>query len=265
MALKKDGNMMNVVLWVLVFIGILYFFKPHVEELRAYLNDLVFPVKKGIYGATVSTKGNLSKIMYMKDLISEKERLEKEVYRLQVENLQLRGMATENARLKTLLDLKNKKIFDFIVAKVVFRDPMTIYDYLYIDKGLKDGIKKDMVVLNKNALLGRIVEVEYDRAKVELLTRKGFSVSVTSKDGNNLAILKGEGGPKMTMEYLIAEVSTKKGDFILTSGIIDIYPKNIFVGKISENNSERDNLFKEEEVQIPYSMINIEEVIVLKK
>ena len=47
MALKKDGNMMNVVLWVLVFIGILYFFKPHVEELRAYLNDLVFPVKKG--------------------------------------------------------------------------------------------------------------------------------------------------------------------------------------------------------------------------
>ena len=63
MALKKDGNMMNVVLWVLVFIGILYFFKPHVEELRAYLNDLVFPVKMGIYEATISTKGNLSKIL----------------------------------------------------------------------------------------------------------------------------------------------------------------------------------------------------------
>lgn len=265
MALKKDSDAGNIIFSVVGFIILLYFFKPHVESIRNYINDLIFPVKKGVYSATSKTKNDISKFVYFKEILKEKEMLEKEVYRLQVENLQLRGVAIENIRLKKLLELKEKKTMDFIVAKISFRDPMTIYDELYIDKGIKDGIKKDMVVLNKNMLLGKVSEVEYDRAKVELITKKGFSISVVTEDRNNLAILKGEGGPVMILEYLVAEVTTKKGDILLTSGISDIYPKNIFVGRITEENKEKDNLFKEQEVTIPFSIINIEEVIILKK
>ncbi|MEZ7820728.1 MAG: rod shape-determining protein MreC, partial [Patescibacteria group bacterium] len=188
-----------------------------------------------------------------------------EIYRLQIENLRLKDIDKENKRLRDLLELKQRKEYDFTVAKVSFRDPQNIYSLLYIDKGEKDGIKKDMVVLNKNMLLGKITEVNYDNAKVEIITKKGNNTSVITEDGNNLAVLRGEGNSTMTLEYLVAEVKVKKGDMIVTSGISDIYPRNIFVGKISDGKDNGDNLFKTEEIKIPYSILSVEEVVILKR
>lgn len=46
MALKKESDAGNIIFSVIGFIILLYFFKPHVENIRNYINELIFPVKK---------------------------------------------------------------------------------------------------------------------------------------------------------------------------------------------------------------------------
>ena len=45
----------------------------------------------------------------------------------------------------------------------------------------------------------------------------------------------------------------------------DIYPRNIMVGKINDAKDEGDNLFKTQEIRVPYSILSVEEVVILKK
>lgn len=265
MALKKKGDFFNVAVSLIAFLLIILILKEPVETLRKEINNLVMPAKSSIYKLTTSTKGNVGNVFYVNTLVKNQKILEQEIYRLKVENLNLRGIDSENKRLREILELKQRAELDFTVAKISFRDPQNIYSMLYIDKGSEDGIKKDMVVLNKNMLLGRVTEVEKKISKVELITKKGINTSVITEDGNNLAVLRGEGNNILTLEYLIAEVKIKKGDTLVTSGMSNIYPKNIMVGKITDAKDEGDNLFKTQEIRVPYSILSIEEVVILKK
>jgi rod shape-determining protein MreC len=265
MALKKKGDFFNVALALIIFLLLILILKEPAETVRKKINNLVMPAKSRIYKLTTSTKSNVGNVFYVDDLVKNQKILEQEIYRLKVENLNLKGIDSENRRLREILELKQREQMNFTVAKISFRDPQNIYSMLYIDKGAKDGIEKDMVVLNKNMLLGRVTEVEQDSSKVELITKKGINTSVITEDGNNLAILRGEGNNILTLEYLIAEVKIKKGDILVTSGMSGIYPKNIMVGKITDAKDEGDNLFKTQEIRAPYSILSIEEVVILKK
>lgn len=265
MSLKKKGDFLNILLALVIFPMIILVLKEPADAVRSAINDMVMPAKSAIYGVTSKTKSNVGNVFYVNNLVKQKRILEQEIYKLQVENLKLKGIDKENKRLKEILELKQRGEMDFIVAKVSFRDPQNIYSTLYIDKGEKDGIKKDMVILNKNMLLGRITEVKYDTSKVELITKKGSNTSVITEDGNNLAVLRGEGNNVLTLEYLVAEVKVKKGDILVTSGMSDIYPRNIMVGRINDAKDEGDNLFKTQEIRVPYSILSVEEVVILKK
>ncbi len=265
MALKKKGDFFNVAIALTIFVLLILVLKEPAELVRKKINNFVMPAKSGIYKLTTKTKSNVGNVFYVNDLVKNQKILEQEIYRLKVENLKLKGIDIENKRLRELLELKQRGEINFTVAKVSFRDPQNIYSILYIDKGSIDGITKDMVVLNKNMLLGRIVEVEENTSKVELITKKGVNTSVITEDGNNLAILRGEGNNIFTLEYLIAEVKVKKGDNLITSGMSGIYPKNIMVGKINDAKDIGDNLFKTQDIRVPYSILSIEEVVILKK
>ena len=162
MSLKKKGDFLNILLALVIFPMIILVLKEPADAVRSAINDMVMPAKSAIYGVTSKTKSNVGNVFYVNNLVKQNRALEQEIYKLQVENLKLKGIDKENKRLKEILELKQRGEMDFMVAKVSFRDPQNIYSTLYIDKGEKDGLKKDMVILNKNMLLGRITEVKYD-------------------------------------------------------------------------------------------------------
>ncbi|WNC16706.1 rod shape-determining protein MreC [Brevibacillus brevis] len=84
---------------------------------------------------------------------------------------EVQGLQAENARLREILNVKDSlKSYQLRIAEVVARNPDTWNNVITIDKGLKQGIKKDMAVITSKGLIGRVQSVANFSSTVELLT-----------------------------------------------------------------------------------------------
>ncbi|HLQ39868.1 MAG TPA: rod shape-determining protein MreC, partial [Tetragenococcus sp.] len=104
-------------------------------------------------------------------------------------------------------------------ANVISRSPDSWQDILVVDKGSKDGIKKDMAVMAKKGLIGRIVEVSAHSSKVELLTSANqtsnhFPIRITTSKGDAFGLLKSYDNRRqaLVVEELTGAKNVKKGD-----------------------------------------------------
>ena len=69
--------------------------------------------------------------------------------------------------------------YEKVTANVITRSPDTWQDLLIIDKGTNDGIEAGMAVMAQKGLVGRVIEVNATTAKVELLTSKMLTRTIS--------------------------------------------------------------------------------------
>lgn len=265
MVLKKKSSNKKKYFFLLLFVLFIIIIRNEINGGKKYLEFVVLPVKKFFYTSTYKVKTNLNNLIYVKELLEQTKLLNIENYRLKLENMKLEGLQNENKRLRELLEMKKKEKLNFIVANISYRDPLSIYDGMLINKGREDGIKKDMVVLNKNVLLGKVSEVNKHTSKVDLITKEDFAVSVVTSQKKNLGIVKGQSNNILRLDYIIVDNEVKLNDEVRTSGISDIYPKGVYLGKITRIKENPKKMFKEIEIDLAFNILEIDEVIILKK
>lgn len=164
---------------------------------------------------------------------------------LLVDNSKLQTLADENEELRGLLDFKNNTGYSLVVANIINRDPIN-NNLIIINTGKNAGIKEGQaVVVNNGIIVGQIIEVNSDSAKVRLLTdnfsKLGVMVNNTTK---TVGLLTGSLGLSMNLEYIPNELDIKKGDLIITSDTdIDI-PSGLIVGQVEDIIFSEEDVFK---------------------
>ncbi|MBR4618560.1 MAG: rod shape-determining protein MreC [Bacilli bacterium] len=157
----------------------------------------------------------------------------------------------EITELKKVLDLKSTYTdYDKINATVIVRNKSYWLDTISIDKGRKDGIKKNMAVITKEGLVGKIDKVYNNSSEVKLLTTnsKNYQVSVmiSNKEEDQLGILNGFN--KNNNLLIITGINRNSkidiNDQVTTSGIGGVFPKGIYIGKVEKIDIDKYNLSK---------------------
>ncbi|MEU6219899.1 rod shape-determining protein MreC [Streptomyces sp. NPDC047022] len=87
-----------------------------------------------------------------------------------------------------------------------------------IDVGAKDGIKRDMTVLNGEGLVGRVTTVGPDTATVLLANDPDFTVGTRMEGSDELGFATGQGDRPMRVQLLNGKADVKKGDRLVTFG-----------------------------------------------
>ncbi|MFJ5993840.1 rod shape-determining protein MreC [Streptomyces sp. NPDC092370] len=87
-----------------------------------------------------------------------------------------------------------------------------------IDVGARDGIKRDMTVLNAEGLVGRVTTVGPDTATVLLASDPDFTVGTRMESGDELGFASGQGDRPLRVELLNGKAEVKKGDRLVTFG-----------------------------------------------
>ncbi|MFF8974079.1 rod shape-determining protein MreC [Streptomyces sp. NPDC014995] len=87
-----------------------------------------------------------------------------------------------------------------------------------IDIGAKDGIRRDMTVLNGDGLVGRVTTVGPDTATVLLASDPDFTVGTRMEAGDELGFASGQGDRPLRVELLNGKAEVKKGDRLVTFG-----------------------------------------------
>ncbi|THA61703.1 rod shape-determining protein MreC [Streptomyces sp. A0958] len=87
-----------------------------------------------------------------------------------------------------------------------------------IDAGSKDGLKRDMTVLNGDGLVGRVTTVGPDTATVLLANDPDFTVGTRMESTDELGFATGQGSRPLAVQFLNGKAKVKKGDRLVTFG-----------------------------------------------
>ena len=147
-----------------------------------------------------------------------------------------RGLADlreENKRLKDQLGFSQDIGYQRIAARIVAKDPENLYSTITIDKGFKDGIRKNMPVIafqeGLEGLVGRIIEVGAGTSKiVPIYDAKSFVASRFSGGSRTEGLVGGQGSPDdpLLMRFVKKQVKDEVqfGDLVVTTGFESLYP-----------------------------------------
>lgn len=198
----------------------------------------------------------------------ENQALRAQIDQLRQSTIDTTEILAENARLRVMIDYKKTAPqFDFATATVIARDPSSWTNIIVIDRGSAHGITKDMPVVTPQGLIGNIVQVYTNSAKVQLILdpRSAVGTLVQRPESRVAAIVEGNGAKPLTprMVNLARDADVIKGDKIITSGFGGIYPKGIFVGEVVDVVNEEGGLLKYAVLKPAVDFDRLEEVLVI--
>lgn len=147
----------------------------------------------------------------------------------------------ENKRLKEQLGFSNDIAYQRIAARIVAKDPNNLYSTITIDKGIGDGIRKNMPVIafqdGLEGLVGRVVEVGRGTSKiVPLYDSKSYVAARMSSGTRTEGLVGGQGSPDDPLLMRFVKKRTKDdiqfGDLVVTTGYESIYPAEVSIGRV---------------------------------
>ena len=165
-----------------------------------------------------------------KQLTERNTILEREVEALS-EQLQ---RATRDTTYLEKLQANVLKNYETIPAKVVSSSLDKANNFITIDKGSADGVKKDMGVVCGTGVVG-IVYLTSDHYSVVIpVLSEQSNISCSIRGRGYFGYLRWNGGSPENayVEDIPRHAHFKLGDYIVTSGYSSVFPPGIFVGRI---------------------------------
>lgn len=233
-----------------------------------YFERVVFsvftPVEHGVVSFFRGLKNFWRNYFYFRDVQRQNQSLRDEAFRLRQENLALKNLLLKFQGGKGIQDLLSTVSRSILVASVIGIDSGQIYKSIHLNKGSTDGVRKDMVVLDrKGRLVGRVVEpVSSRESRVQLISDEDSGVGVLTERFRVVGILQGDAGGKCRLKYIVkTNKEVMVDEEVLTSGLDGIYPSGIPVGRIVSI-TEDTELFKKIVVEPYFDLSDLDQVAV---
>ena len=212
------------------FVGIKYI-KVGVNEATYRLSAIIsYPEKK-----INETFSFLSEYL---NVYNENQNLKNIIDKLNSEKLNYIFLENENKRLKEIVG-EDPNISEGIVSRVLIDKDGKFLRSIILNKGSKNGIKLGMVVLEKNYLVGQIIEVNYTTSRAILISDLNSNIPVVIEPGSYQSILNGSGKDFGIIKYSKDKLNLDENAIVYTSGSGGNFRAGLPIGII---NNEKGNL-----------------------
>ena len=230
--------------------------------LRVWAVTAVSPFEKvGAWGVE-KVRGVWTHYFALRSTSRENEALRIENDALKLTIAQLQTKAAEADRLGALLSFRQAHAdVPMLGARVIGASAGTASRTIEIDRGERDGVRRNMAVITPDGAVGKVVEVYRDAAQVLLLTDKDSGAGAMLVGSRVQSPVGGTGDPMLVMKYVPTDEEVKVGEKIVTSGMDKIFPRDIPLGTVVE--VKTGNPFKLIRVQPTAKLDRLETVIVL--
>ncbi len=222
----------------------------------------VTPFEKGGAWGFGKVRGVWDHYFALQGTSRQNEELRSENDELKLTISRLQSKASEADRLAVLLNFRqsHEKV-PMVMARVIGASAGTASHTIEIDRGERDGVRRNMAVITPDGAVGKIIESYRDTAQVLLLSDKEGGAGAMLVDSRIQSPVKGTGEPMLTMSYVAAEDTVNAGEKIVTSGMDKIFPRDVPIGTVLD--VKQGNPFKQIRVKPAARLDRLEEVIVL--
>lgn len=266
---QKEKKSLVIFISLIFFQLILISIQVPLGEEPSYFEKAIFsifsPIQKGV-SSFFHFIGNVwNRYVDLRDVQAQNQKMSEELFRLRQENHLLRAALQklqEKGKIEEYLATLHQS---FLLAAVTGLDALNVYKSLVINKGSLQGLKKNMVVLDKfGNLVGRIINpISWNEATVQLITDEQSGVSVYSQNQKVIGILSGDARGECLLKYVLATATDiAEGEELMTSGFDKIFPSGIKVGRIVSVTVD-SSLFKKIVVKPYFTFSDLNTVAVL--
>lgn len=225
------------------------------------------PLESGLSHSLLSLKEAFNTLSNFRYLKAENERLKVLLAEFNSQSRIMKEIILENKRLYDLLEYKDTLDYKTLSCQIIGWEPGNWFQAVTIDKGFKDGIRKNSPVVGcqqeKKGLVGRVIEVKPSSSKVLLLTDKNSKIGVKLAKSQLKGVLEGENKPLCGLSYIPLEAEVQVGEMVLTVGGESLFPAKIPVGQVVEVERREKDLFSKIKVSPFIKFSQLEEVLVI--
>jgi rod shape-determining protein MreC len=169
----------------------------------------------------------------------------------------------ENSRLRELLRFSSERQLSGVTASVIGGDASGWVKGITVNKGSLEGVSPGMSVLHPRGVVGQVVSVSSNSARVLLVSDHASGVDVLTQESRARGVVEGAGERVCELKFIPKEFQIKEGEQVLTSGMDGVYPKGVLVGTVSQISAGTAGLFKTVEVKPAVDLTRIEEVLIV--
>ena len=198
--------------------------------------------QKGVNSVIAGVGNGVSAV---KELAELKESYNKLVQQLEdYEYLQRNNaeIRKENELLREQLGISKSIVNKNYVAQIIGRDPDSLYSAITVNKGSRNGIRKNMLVIAVQngdiGLVGKVVTVGAFTSQIMPIYDFQCNISARIQHTRDLGLVVGQGNADspLQMQYIKKRVlnELQYGNVVVTSGENENYLKDIPIGSITK-------------------------------
>ncbi|OPF52767.1 rod shape-determining protein MreC [Clostridium baratii] len=271
--MKRLKNKLAVTIIVLsvAFLGLIVFtFKsPDKNMVESGAGIALNPLQRIAYTVNTKLKSFVDLCLNFSTVKEENKSLTEENAKLKKELLEYSGLKAQNDELRKVLDFEDsRKNYNYIATNIIGYSGGNILDGYIVDKGSNSGIQKGMIVIASNGLVGQVTNVGTNWSIIQSILNENIAVSVkVESTKENTGILRGyrdsNGTSVCKVENLPMDSQIKEGDTIVTSGLGQIYPKDIMVGKVKSVTEDKVKVMKSAVVEPAVDFNKLESLFIV--
>lgn len=264
--LSQNKLFLFLVCFLIIFVLVFFHFIGILKPVENIILKIFSPIEKLFFNLGEKIKNFFVFLISIKDLNNENRKTKSELEKSLVDKARLEELKKENEELREQLSYKKKSNFDLVSAVVISNDPNNLLRVININKGSKDGVKKeDLVVVSEGILVGQVTEVYDNFSKVLLIIDVYSRIKAKVQDSNADGIILGEHGLGLIMDLIPQDKVIKNGDVIVASSEPEGESQVFLIGEIEEVKNSDNELFQKARIKSPIDFKRLKYVFVVKK
>ncbi|OGD55963.1 rod shape-determining protein MreC [Candidatus Berkelbacteria bacterium RBG_13_40_8] len=252
---------------IILFVAILGFFLSPLglsKATRNYFWEIAQPLG-------IATRASLGKIfpflgdlLHFRKIIQQNANLVKENLDLQSKLGRLTEVDYENEVLKKELGFMKSQISNQTIPAAIIGQSSGYLKSLVIDKGKDSGLEQGDAVISQGFLVGTLTDVRKNNSELTLITDFNSLIPVVLQESRGTGLLRG-GLSGLSVEDIPLNISIKKDENVITSGLGGHIPQGILIGKVSGVISKEGEIFQKATVSSPVDFSKLEVLFVIIK
>jgi rod shape-determining protein MreC len=211
-----------------------------VRLLRYWVVAMMSPPEKVMSHTGHGARGFWGNYVDLRHTREENQALRAQVEQLRLEQAALLEDAKQGHRLQELLDFRQKYIYATVPAQVVGTSGSDQSRILTIDKGSKDGLKRDQPVITPDGIVGKLVEVFPHTSQVLEINDQTSGAGVLLEKTRMRGVLRGNAYGQPQIINVLPDDRVQPGEKVVTSGGDQIFPRGLSVGTVQKVVSDPD-------------------------
>lgn len=265
---RRKSGIAGIVITIILLIILVFVSNLKLNKLSYIENafsSIIMPIQSGVTYLKNKISGNDNYFATMDSLKEENKKLSEENKELEEKLRELEVIQSENSTLKEYLALTEQyKSYKTVPAYIINKDVSNYSSIFVINVGENSGVKTNMTVISAEGLVGHVISVTSNTAKVQTLLDSSNVVSATLENSKDNVICRGTlEENKLKATYISTDTVLTEGEKLYTSGMGGIYPKGIYIGTIQKINETKNITDRSFITQTGVDFKNLETVLVI--